>query len=218
MIINPPSELNWIEITSMIASVITTIIAGAALVSWKQQKNYELKMEALAASRKAKGLITLLRNPVSFDAEIDTEIAAGYPVNIERWTSFDRNYLTFQSRLKSNKQLYDELYLIREKVWAGYSDVHTYYQYFEFVINIVQKIAHAHSTVLLLQKKEFLKIPNRDEEISKSMELILHTSGDSTSTQLETLYENVCSTRAKSHLFLNFWRKLRKHTTTSFSS
>lgn len=107
--------------------IVTCIIAYVALSSWKQQKKHELRIEIFANSRSAMGMIRSIRDPITFEGEItDDVISERQRVNIDPPTPEEYRYMIFLTRTKKTYEQYQQLLLLREKIWAEYDENHIF--------------------------------------------------------------------------------------------
>lgn len=190
-------SIDWVSLVSMLATVSTAIIAAVALFSWRHQKLYDLKIESLAKSRQTMNLIALLRNPVSFGGEIDQEYEANYLKYNKEITPVAKQYLLFHSRIKANSKLYDDILILREKIWANFEDNHPFYVYYDYVVSTINQIGAAHRNRQLLAESDYLNHPDRLERFKELDKIISTSDNDKMLIELNRLFSLVEEKRSR---------------------
>lgn len=161
---------NWAEIGSMIGTIITAGIAGGALFSWKDQKKYDIQIEALAKSRIAIDLISTLRSPFSHERELDENFKDEHlKSNNNVMTPIDYQYLLFQSRLYKHEKTYTDILTVREKLWAIFGEKNNLTKFYTEITAIVRRIQLAH-----LDRAGFTAMGLADSEEYKEKMMELH--------------------------------------------
>lgn len=143
----------------MAATVITAGFAGAALLSWKDQKKYDLRINALAKSRLALDLITLLRMPYDYN-ETSKAMESGHP-----------HYLMSKIEeidqvLDKKAELYEDILKTKEMVWATLGEKNHYTAFYTEVTDTIEKIRFAHyESYRMAINMEFVFPENEDKKI-----------------------------------------------------
>jgi hypothetical protein len=190
-------ESNWINFFSMVATVVTGFVAVVALTSWKQEKRYEIKMNAFAKSRSALDLVKYLRSPISFNGIVSKELEDTYLLNQgkEKLTPVDTQALIFTAKLKYHETTYKEILYLRETLWATYGERNIYYRFYDAIITTILRVHNAHDDNILLQHEEFKK----DEEFkirrNEIRSIICSVSNDPILNDLSLLYDELTDTR-----------------------
>lgn len=132
------NEPNCAEILSAAGTLLTTVFAGIALYGWKDQKTYEVRMEALSKSRSAVELVFTLRNPGNYPQKIKE--------NIEKEDKLDviSDIEIFERLLKTKTSFYEDIIRTREIVWASLGPKHKYTIFYTEVTDIIERVKMAH--------------------------------------------------------------------------
>lgn len=183
----------------MLATLVTGIVAVVALFSWKQQKLYEVKIEALAKSRSAIDLVKYLRSPVSYASEIDPGI-------LDDWNKFnpgtimnpvDKQAIIFHSKLKFHDATYKEMLFLRERIWANYSDEHPFYLFYDYAVQTIMDVSSAHNERRMIADKDDFpddEYKLRRTELSRTVTAF---KNDEITRKITLLYNNILKKRAK---------------------
>lgn len=194
----------WTDIATFVISLITAIIALLALFVWRAEKLHDIRIEALAKSRRAYNLIYHLRSPVSSIAEIDDKLLNNWKSKNgdKKLTPAEASYLIYHSKLDRYRETYKEVEILREKLWANYEDNNPFLQFYNFVLDTIGEVGHAHHSLLILSDYEIYTRNEFNEERINARKITYTLTGDKISVRLDELYEGVKNERNKASWFL----------------
>ncbi|SMC52623.1 hypothetical protein [Pedobacter nyackensis] len=179
---------HWIELLTLLAAIFTMVAAFKALAIWKDQRLHELKMEIFAVSRRSVDLIKYLRDPVSFDGEINQELLDSWKKhNPNELSTFTSKFLVFQSKLRFHDATYKEILFLRERVWAEFGDSHIFNIFYDYIIKTIVDLNSAHRQLTYLEKENVIDDP---EFRSEKKELILRINAVGQDEITKTLEKN----------------------------
>ena len=188
---------DWLSVA---AALLTLYIAFKALRTWKQEKLYDIQIEALAKSRLALDIITIIRSPISYIGEIDEEISKQYFKANNKIDQHDQQYLIFHSRLKNFQNEYKDILTLREKLWATFGQTHIFYRFYDKIVVIIHELNRAHMEYSMRMKdKETYPndIKENRERLVELRNLMFSISGDAVSMELNMLHDELIVERGK---------------------
>lgn len=186
------------EFWTMVATIVTCIIAYVALSSWKQQKKHELRIEIFANSRSAMGMIRSIRDPITFEGEItDDVISERQRVNIDPPTPEEYRYMIFLTRTKKTYEQYQQLLLLREKIWAEYDENHIFYRFYDYILQTTIDIRDAHHVCMLLRDRVTFCKPEDAFERSRNEQKIATKKEDEIEKSMKNLFTELSEERKK---------------------
>ena len=183
---------DWI---SVLFTGLTLLIAYKALRTWVEEKEYDLHIDALAKSREAIDMIVSLRLPLFFSGEIDKELRDEVLERMGELDSYDEQILTFNSRLKSHRKLYDELLQLRERIWATYGKNHIFYTFYDRIINIIGSIRTLHYEYKI--EGTATGADRNEERLREIRTIIFSLPGDTIPDELDVLHKQLITLRRR---------------------
>ena len=200
------SESSNLDVWSFFISLGTFGVAIAALFVWRAERRHDLKIETLAKSQPAMGLIKYLRNPLSFSGEIDQQLLEDWKknnINIEA-TSEVVAALTFHSKLVRMNETYKEIQELKAKLWAHYNDEHAFLKFYAYVLQTVSEVSNAHRALVPLANTRSFSAQVFDKQRADYRKVIYEITGDEISVKLDNLYNEVLKHRHKKWWFTIF--------------
>lgn len=181
-----------------IATLLITLkmyrVAVRALNTWKEQKDHDLIIKALARSRKAKWYISYLRNPVSMDTEMDKELKAELDKLHEDLKRAFYPHYVIATRRKVNDKFLEEISEVYELCCAQLKESHVLTRYYKGIRDADNEIARAGHNLAVTEKmiatSELQRNDYRDR-ITEYMGTIYEVSGDKLSTEIDNLFKEL---------------------------
>lgn len=190
---------NWIDFLSMIATVSAASYGIYAISSWRHQKDFEMKIEIFAMSRRALDLVKYLRSPFSWSGEINPEVMnKWFNVNDNKLLNrYQSQLVIFQSRLKLHDQTYKELLELRERAWAHFGPDHIYFRFYDLVLSTIIGVANAHAERIELSNTDEFPAEEYKEERKLLNKKVVSLTGDEINTNLEKMFDELIKTRKR---------------------
>ena len=145
--INYGSLPDWL---SVLATLLTLVIAWKALSTWKHEKQFDISIQLLSKSREAIGIIYTLRFAAEFDGEIDPAIMAKHEKSYSNKNEHTNSYIVFQTRAARVKDSLSEIVKLKELAWAGFGEEHVFYRFYEKIMTTYYELAAGHLELLQL--------------------------------------------------------------------
>lgn len=164
----------WVEYWSLLFSFLTTLIAFFALYTWRIEKDYSFRIEALSRSRFAIGLIDHLRYMIPMQNDkLDEEAKKRFFLanNGAPLTPAQITTICFQSRVENNKALFQEILELKEKAATYFGESSAIYRFYHFVSEAIFDIRDAHTDLVAYSdetkfpEKEFIEIRKKATEL-----------------------------------------------------
>lgn len=170
------NDPNWAEVASAAGTVLTTICAVVALYGWRTQKNYELRMNAIAKGRLAMDLVFKLRQGHKSD-ELTLQAAK-------------ESIRYFSTVLKSERQLYEEVLIIKEQLRTNFGEAHNITSFYNKTLAIITALKFSHARRLKIINDGITK--ECEKEIKEIHNLIFFNSSENDVNYiLDSKYEEI---------------------------
>lgn len=199
----PFNEMVWGNVADWVAAISTVATALAALYalfSWKNQKQYDLKIKALSMGRRAKGYIQAVRSPFVFQNNLHDEIKPFFKKSLnsnELEESDAWIFYSYLSRRKNWDQLLNQISLLREDIWATFGSDSVFTRYYDLIIQTDVDVWNAYNAYVMIKKNK--DDDNNDREITK-LRTIMFDGGpkDQIAMKLNEVFEELEKQRGKS--------------------
>ncbi|WP_316743764.1 hypothetical protein [Pedobacter antarcticus] len=170
------NQPNIAEIFSAAGTILTTIFAGLALYNWKDQKKYELRMDAIAKGRVALDLVFKLRR-----YEKSNELT---------FQSVEEDRKHYVTTFQSDRHLYEEILRIKAQLGDNYGESHKMTMFFEKTISVINAIKYAHQNMSNIIKNG---ITEESENAIRSAQNLIYfpATENDVSYDLEQQYEDM---------------------------
>ncbi|QEL03450.1 hypothetical protein FKG96_22330 [Olivibacter sp. LS-1] len=189
------------EWLSSLSTFATLMVAVYALFQWKEQKQYDVQVEALSVLRVSADVVRNLRNPISSSGEINEKFFNAMNTELEQG-KMSQNVIheiyVFQSRMLRHEEDLKRVYQMKERLWATFGDNHYLTNSFETIAKRIKDINNAyHKYAIANQMKDNLDKDMVRTELANARKIMYGMSGDEISKELDDIISKADSLKKR---------------------
>ncbi|AMP99822.1 hypothetical protein AY601_2948 [Pedobacter cryoconitis] len=188
-----PNVSDWL---TFIVSVLTFIVSAGtlylgyrALNSWRNERRYNVAVNALAIANRGRYYVEALRSPAQFEGELDDKVQEIY-----RGKNVPEEVLLIESRRKNFADLLKEIYLNNEIALIELGENHIIHKYLQKVIEIdndVLKAADSYARLKIMISHEEIESDEVKKKLIKLRRRMFQFTDDQHHKELSTLHEKL---------------------------